>query len=71
MPLHARGVDIQSLTSYEDYRSVDGLLVPYRFVERNLKSGEIMSTLQWNMIEVNVPIPDSVFDPPNVSKRQE
>ena len=66
MPLHATGPDIESLTMYEDYRSVAGVLYPHSFVERNTRTGAILNTLHWKEIEANVEIDDRQFDPPTV-----
>lgn len=64
MPLHAVGPDIESLTSYEDYRRVSGVLYPHSFVEKKIATGETMNTLKWNKIEANVRINNSDFIPP-------
>jgi hypothetical protein len=64
MPLHAVGEAVQSLSSYEDYRSVSGVLYPFRSVERRVPGGELMNTLQWSMIGANMPLDDAVFTPP-------
>jgi len=64
MPLHATGPAIESLTLYEDYRPVAGVLYPHSFVERNTATGQIMNTLKWQTIEANVVIDASQFSPP-------
>ena len=64
MPLHATGPDIESLTMYEDYKPVAGVLYPHSFVERNTRTGDIMNTLHWKQIEANVEIDDRQFNPP-------
>ena len=64
MPLHAMGEPIESMSTAEDYRPVSGVLYPFRSVERATKTGEIMSTVQWDQIEANVTLDDAVFDPP-------
>ncbi len=68
MPLHATGPDIESLSLYEDYKSVAGVLFPHSFVERNTATGKIMNTLHWKFIEANVKIDDEQFSPPLIKK---
>ena len=64
MPLHAVGPAVISLTEYGDWRWESGVLQPYRFVERELRSGRTMNTLQWDRIVSNVFIPDGdLFQP--------
>jgi len=65
MPLHTVGPDIESLTAYDDYRSVAGVLFPHSFVERNTTTGKVMNVLRWNRIEANVKIDDEQFNPPS------
>lgn len=68
MPLHAIGPDIESLSMYEDYKPVAGVLFPHLFVERNTATGKIMNTLRWERIEANVRIDERQFSPPTVKK---
>jgi len=64
MPLHAQGEDIVSLSTYDDYRPVAGILYPHAFIEKKFATGEIMNTLKWTKIEANVEIDDGRFNPP-------
>jgi len=64
MPLHAQGPAIESLTTYEDYRPVAGVLYPHSFVEKKVATGEVMNTLKWDHIEANIEIDNSRFSPP-------
>jgi len=64
MPVHAAGPAVESLSSYEDWRDVDGLLVPHRFTERVTKTGALMNTLRWDRIEHNTPIADQEIRAP-------
>lgn len=71
MPFHAKGDDIESLSTFEDYKPVKGVLYPHRFVTRKTATGEVMSTLRWEKIETNVPLDDRQFYPPvGVFKKQ-
>jgi hypothetical protein len=64
MPLHAQGPAIESLTTYEDYRPVAGVLYPHSFVEKKVATGEVMNTLRWDRIEANIDIDNARFSPP-------
>jgi hypothetical protein len=64
MPLHAQGAPITSLTMYQDWRFVSGLLVPFSGVEINLASGDTMSSLQWTAIAFNGPVDPAELMPP-------
>jgi hypothetical protein len=64
MPLHAKGAKIESLSFYEDYRAVNGILLPHAFEERNTATGELMNVLRWTKIELDVPIRDEAFHRP-------
>jgi hypothetical protein len=64
MPLHAKGPDIVSLSSYEDYHRVAGVLIPHSFVEKKVATGEVMNSLKWDRIEANVDLNNAIFSPP-------
>ncbi len=64
MPIHARGKPVTSISLYADYRRVNGVLFPFRQVERDVKTGATMNVLQWNSIEANPGIKESDFHPP-------
>jgi hypothetical protein len=64
MPLHAQGPVVESLTFYSDWRFVSGLLVPFSGEERNVRTGAVLSTLTWEIIEHNVPIRREEILPP-------
>lgn len=53
MPVHASGPAVESMSTYEDWRETGGLLQPHRFSEREVVSGRLMNTLQWDSIRVN------------------
>lgn len=54
MPIHATGPAVETLSTYEDWRSTLGLLQPHRFVERESGTGRLLNTLQWDSIRTNV-----------------
>jgi hypothetical protein len=64
-----KGPDVETLSSYSDYRRVNSVLRPFRFVERNLKTGQQMNVLQWTTIVANLPILDAAFHPPTSGAR--
>lgn len=53
MPLHVIGPDVESVTDYGDWREESGLLQPFSFVEREVKTGRTLNTLQWDRITSN------------------
>ena len=53
MPIHATGAAVESLTDYADWRKESGVLQPYSFTERDVRTGRIMNTLQWDRIISN------------------
>jgi hypothetical protein len=56
MPIHATGAPVTSVTTYEDWRSEGGVLQPHRFAERELESGRLLNSLQWDSIRTNVDV---------------
>jgi hypothetical protein len=56
MPIHATGPAVESITEYDDWRQESGLLQPYKFVERVVRTGRILNTLQWDRITSNAVI---------------
>ena len=64
MPVHAHGKPVTSMSRYDDYRRVNGVLFAFRQIERNVETGAIMNVLQWNAIEVNPRLDAADFHPP-------
>jgi hypothetical protein len=64
MPVHAHGDPVVSLTAYENYRRVAGVLFAHSFVERRVDTGEVMNKLEWLKIEPNVEVDETKFHPP-------
>lgn len=67
-PLHAFGKDVATITRIADYRDVDGLLVPHRFISVEMPSGRTISSMQWGRIAANQALPDGWFSPPSFSR---
>lgn len=65
MPLHAQGPDVESLTFYSDWRFVSGLLVPFSGEEQDVRTGAVLSSLTWELIEHNVAISRRDILPPS------
>ncbi len=63
-PIHAYGDPVTSLTRIEDYRSVAGVLFPYRYVEAEIATGKPLSSMQWGKVEVNRELDPAWFSPP-------
>ena len=70
MPLHATGPAVESVTDYGDWRRESGLLQPYRFVEREVRTGRTMNTLQWDRIISNSVITRAELTQPGTPQRQ-
>ncbi|MDQ2767139.1 MAG: hypothetical protein M3Y30_08265 [Gemmatimonadota bacterium] len=54
MPVHATGAPVTSVSVYEDWRPEGGVLQPHRFIERELRTDRLMTTLQWDSIRTNI-----------------
>ncbi len=53
------GIDLPYTETYGDYRSVDGIMLPFRTVGSNITNGEIVTVLK--EVKHNAPIDDKVF----------
>jgi hypothetical protein len=58
-----KGTDGARLTLRQDYRRVEGVLVPFAAVERDTGAGSVVSEVHWDRIDVNVPLDDAAFGP--------
>ena len=56
MPIHATGAPVTSVTIYEDWRTEGGVFTPHRFVQRELSSGRLLNSLQWDSIRTNIDV---------------
>jgi len=52
------------ITSYGDFRTVQGLQLPFSTEERGAESGKILAITRADSIEINRDPPEGVFDPP-------
>ena len=64
MPIHAHGKPVTSISLYDRYRWVNGVLFAFRQIERNVETGAIINVLQWTDIEVNPRLDAADFHPP-------
>ncbi len=64
--VHARGAAVDLLTVFSDFREVNGVRMHFRAEERNAKTGELISSAQWDRIEANTIKAPSMFDAPVV-----
>jgi Tetratricopeptide repeat len=62
-PIHAFGQSINSEDRFEDYRSVQGVLIPFRILEVELSTGKILAESRKVSIEVNTLHDVSIFSP--------
>ena len=58
-----KATDGARLTLRQDYRKVEGVLVPFAAVERDAGSGTVVSEVHWDRIDVNIPLEDTAFAP--------
>ena len=64
------GRKVPTLTSYESWSDVGGVMMPHKFVERNTVNGGVISTTMWDTIEVNVATTAGDFKPPVATARR-
>ena len=69
MPVHATGAPVTSVSVYEEWRAEGGVLQPHRFVEREVASGRLMSTLRWDSIQTNIELGPRELGRPDSSRR--
>lgn len=63
-PVHAYGESVTTEGRYSDWRSVDGILFPFRVYEADLATGKELNSMQWGAIEINRELPAAWFSPP-------
>ena len=63
MPIHAVGPDVDIMVYYSDYRNVEGVLIPFSYIERNKDSGKFLNAAIWSEVIPNKDIPNDKFDP--------
>ncbi len=61
-PIHG-GDAVETITDFGDYREVAGVLFPFRSREV-AKGGEHDEIFQWDIIQANIPLSDSLFKIP-------
>ena len=64
MPIHATGAPVRTLSYYEHWSSVYGVLQAHSFVEKEVATGRVLNTLHWDRIEINVPIAATEIEEP-------
>jgi len=60
------GIELPQTQSFSDYRSVDGVMVPFKIVSTNIANGDIV--LRITDVKWDVDIPDSLFQKPAADK---
>ena len=63
-PVHAAGASVRTEARVSDWRSVDGVLVPFHDYEVDLSTGKVLNEMQWSKIEINRELPHWWFEPP-------
>jgi hypothetical protein len=62
------GIELPQTQTFSDYRSVDGVMVPFKMVSTNIANGDIV--LRITDVKWDVDIPDSVFKKPAADKNK-
>jgi hypothetical protein len=66
--VHAFGSDVLSETRWSDYRSVNGVLLPFLNIEVEIATGKELNRFQTDRIDVNLPLDASQFMPPQLKR---
>lgn len=64
-PIHAFGAPVSSEERVSDYRSVNGVLFPFRSTEVEIATGRELNSMVWGSIETNRKLPREWFSPPS------
>ena len=64
-PIHAFGAAVSSEERVSDYRSVNGVLFPFRSTEVEIATGKELNSMAWGSIETNRKLPRGWFSPPS------
>ncbi len=66
IPIHARGDSVETIAVYKQFKAVDGVRLPSRSEEVNLKTGEVIGGGEWTSIAANTLHDPKIFEPPSV-----
>lgn len=66
IPIHARGDAVETVAVYKEFKIVNGVRLPSRSEEVNLKTGEVIDGGEWTSIEANTLHDAKIFEPPSV-----
>lgn len=66
IPIHARGDAVETVAVYKEFKIVNGVRLPARSEEVNLKTGEVIDGGEWTSIEANGLRDAKIFEPPSV-----
>ena len=56
------GIELPQTEMFSDYRSVDGVMIPFKMVSNNIANGDVV--LRIKEVKFDQPIPDAVFKKP-------
>ena len=62
IPSETAGIELPQTEMFSDYRSVDGVMVPFKILSNNVANGDVVVRIK--DIKFDQPIPDSVFKKP-------
>jgi tetratricopeptide (TPR) repeat protein len=66
IPIHARGDAVETIAVYKEFKVVEGVRLPSRSEEVNLRTGEVLGGGEWTSITANTLHDPKIFEPPSV-----
>lgn len=66
VPIHARGDLLESVSIIKEFKWVNGVHLPSRSEEINLKTGEVLGGIEWTLMQPNTLQDAVIFHPPVV-----
>ncbi|HYJ90802.1 MAG TPA: serine hydrolase [Pyrinomonadaceae bacterium] len=61
IPVSTSSVQLPYAVTYSDYRSVDGVMLPFHTVTNSIANGNVVTTIK--SLKQNVPVDDAIFAP--------
>ncbi len=56
------GQNLPESTTYTDYRLVDGVMIPFKTIQKDIANGDVITLVK--EVKFDVDIPESVFHKP-------
>jgi hypothetical protein len=68
IPSETSGIELPQTEAFSDFRSVDGVMIPFKTVSNNIANGDIV--LKIVDIKFDVEVPDTLFHKPVTTTNQ-